>query len=524
MPRFDDADRERRGTQTSGQLTQQDPADMLWKYLQTSKPSPWTNSSGQQLDPQTMAPIAQPVADPLPPGPWSVDALAQGDAQARQALSGGGAPAPWELPAAPRVPVTPAGAPAPARPQGQPSSPAPAKPVAPSAAKQAAIEGGNADLAAARAQRDQDATQAMDEISAIRDGELKRQVAEAESGKVLADYQKGVDDLAKMVPDRNRWWSTRSGGQRFAAVISSALNTINQNMFGGGTAEDPITRFVNQDVEHQREEFNAKRARLDAQPGIYKMLRDRGLSDAAAATGARLEMLKAGKAIMSDQLASAKDAQIIANGKAALAAVDKAEQEHAAKMQGHADQHGLAQAEIVSKWQNYQQNKDAAEARKQAVASGQLLPEQRERAIFTRDGTPIVLADKADAARLKPVVASAEETMHLIKRAKELVNQWGSSSSWLNPKAQGEYQATMDTIIKNINQSEGISNALQKSQVELYRHALGNDFTTPKASTTAALDSLLEAVPGSVNTQLVAAGGRPLFGEAPPSARPGVVR
>jgi len=523
MPRFDDADRERRGTQTSGQLTQQDPADMLWKYLQTSKPSPWTNSSGQQLDPQTMAPIAQPMADPLPPGPWSVDVLAQGDAQARQALSGGGAPAPWELPAAPRVPVVPAGVPAPVRSQSQGAA-TPAKPAGPSAAKQAAIEGGNADLAAARAQRESDAANAMDEISAIRDGELKRQVAEAESGKVLADYQKGVDDLAKQVPDRNRWWSTRTTGQRFAAVVSSALNTINQNMFGGGTAEDPIARFVNQDVEHQREEGNAKRARVDAQPGIYKMLRDRGLSDAAATTGAKLEMIRAAKGIVSDQLAGAKDAQIIANGKAALASLDRAEQEHAAKMQGHADQHGLAQAEIAGKWQTIQQNKDAAEARKRAVASGQLLPEERERAIFTRDGAPIVLADKADAARLKPVVASAESTKRLIREAKDLLRQWGSSSKWLNPKAAGEYKGRMETIVKNINQSEGIGNALQKSQVELYLESLGNDFTTPKSNTAAVLDSLDSAIGDSVDSHLVTAGGRPMFGSAPPSARPGVLK
>lgn len=351
MPRFDDADRERKGTQTSGQLFTTDPGQAFYSFVTNNKPNPWMkNSQGQTLDPQTGQPIVEPMTDPLPPGPWSVDALQQGDAQARQALSGNGMPAPWELPSTPRVPVTPAGAPPPpARSSGGGAAPAPKPPPGPSPALQAQDDKTKADLAAAKAQRDQDSLAAMDEISAIREGELKRQTAEAESGKVLSDYRQGVDDLAKMVPDRNRWWSSRNTGQRFAAVVSSALNTINQNMFGGG-GEDPIQRFINQDLEHQKQEADAKRARLDAMPGLYKMLRDRGLSDAVASTGAKLEMIRAGKAMISDQLAGARDQQLIANGKQRLAALDAAEAEGRMKLQEHADKHGEAQAETALKW------------------------------------------------------------------------------------------------------------------------------------------------------------------------------
>jgi len=228
----------------------------------------------------------------------------------------------------------------------------------------------------------------------------------------LAGIQKATDDLAAQVPDRNRWWSTRTTGQRFAAVVASALNTVNKEMFNGG-GEDPIARYVEQDIQAQREEFEARRSSLTAKTSLYKMMRQQGLDDATASAAARLEMLRAAKDLVSDQVGAAKDKQMRAKGEMALDKLARDEQALEQARQEAVDKHALTRAEIALK------QTQIAQASGKAAAPSKLT-------VLLPDGRQVVAPTEKDAELLRSQIAQGKSYKATLDRIASQSPGWMS--------------------------------------------------------------------------------------------------
>ena len=87
MPRFDAADREQRGTQTSGRGLLEGVEQPLFNLLTGARPSPWTNSKGQQTD-SGGSPLAQVLPPPQDAPANAAEAWAKGLRQQAELVAG----------------------------------------------------------------------------------------------------------------------------------------------------------------------------------------------------------------------------------------------------------------------------------------------------------------------------------------------------------------------------------------------------------------------------------------------------
>lgn len=424
----------------------------------------------------------------------------------------------------------PAAAPAPARSSGTPAQPAGPDDI--DAATKAKGDATDAETAAKVAQQDavgglKNAQTLLMEKQAREQKEWET-TQQAELQRRQADVDRAIDDAAHSKIDPEAWRKERTGGQLVAALLGQAIGSFSQAIGGSNPAEQMVRDAIKNNIDAQQVNLQQKNKTADAKGSA--------LAHFVAATGdmrqarlATMEWSLKQAAQQVDALTAGTESDITkANGEktkagllgdAAKLRMERAKLANetlATQAQVRASNAGARHMDAETD-QVRAQMKYAADAR----ASGALLPEQRERAVF-RDGgrPPILVADAGEAKRLRPMVASADSTLGELDEAEQLAKEWGSSSG--NTEAGAKYALKLDSIVKNINQSEGISQALQHEQIEMYKHALGNGTTTPTAATLAALRALRQSIQSSVNHQLVASGGQPVYALPTASARPGV--
>lgn len=383
---------------------------------------------------------------------------------------------------------------------------------------------GKARAEAAKAEGNEWTQHAQESNAALQRFQDDMKAAQAEGQKRLDAENREIEKLGqggKVDPDH--YWKSKSTGGRVLGAISLFLGGLAHGMGAENIGAKMIADDIERDVASQRfniEQANeAQKAKVAARGTAFgHFLQLTGNAQTAAlatkawqydAARAKVDGMKASLSAPAEIAAAEKLAALLGQK-----AAENKQQAVVLNSQLKTQEIQQQQARLGIEHTRLQlQQQRAVMAAQQA---GALLPEQRERAVFHSSG-PILVADPHEARRLRPMVASADETLREIGKMRELAKQWGSSSN--KTEAGAAYALALDTVVKNINQSEGIGQALQKEQIELYKHALGNATTTPTAATLAALGKLEQSIRGSVNSQLEQAGGRAIYAAEPTEAQ-----
>lgn len=360
----------------------------------------------------------------------------------------------------------------------------------------------------------------------------------AEQTARQADVDAAIDDAKNTKIDPEEWSKSRSGGQQIATIVGMALGALGEGLGGVNVAGKMIGDAIKRNVDAQMANQAQKNATVGQKQSAFGHF--------LTVLGDRKQAALAAEEWVSKQTLQKIDS-ITANSQSPLiqAAALKAKTEITQNMMGlRANRVKLARDVIkqdadiaatkATTAASYAQARHAnAESkglelqntmRQRAVDNGDLLPEYRDRAVVLPGGKVVLLNRKESAEKLTPMVGSAGALLDEVDNAIGLVKTWGSSSD--KTAAGNSLGIAIDSIVKNINQAEGINQGLQAEQIQMYKHALEKGTFKPDAATIAAFETLAHSVKRNVNKQIEAAGGgkNAGFAEAPRSLKPGAAK
>ena len=154
---------------------------------------------------------------------------------------------------------------------------------------------------AARARFDRQVAQ--DDIAAEaqrRQGEAESQAAQANErlaqerqqalAKIQADTAQKLDELAETKVDPERKWKSLSTGRKVGMLVATVMSGLSTPAGGRNSALEIIDRFIERDIQAQRDDIATKRSALSGQQNLYNMaLQQFGSQEAAvAATKAKM--------------------------------------------------------------------------------------------------------------------------------------------------------------------------------------------------------------------------------------------
>lgn len=495
-------------------------------------PSPWLAALGQGLG---IAPTAPPA--PVDYAAQAGQALGMGPPQAAPApVTLGGRPLPPDAPAA--GPPPPPGAqipldggmskmppPEPARSEAPPPPPA-ARPTGPQfplmrsgaagvvnvPAKETEMRGptllraqddaAEAVRGAVDAVNERSATTAAVEFAQTLDQQRRAQAREDamnysanerqdELEQRQNDFDQSVQALSKMSVDPDRFWASRSTGQKVAGVVSLFLGGFLQGMRGGPNAGlDMLNQYIDRDIEAQKFAYGAARDTAQQQQTAFGMAMQKYGNVDAAKAAARAAALDSVQAQLGQQAAMWKSAD--AANRAQMAMAELAQLRMQQIQQGVAfmparqvavgptwtdPNTGLsyndAQAREFAKevrGQEHDLNKGAQgiggdilkegyKAQAAAAAKGV------EHQVQLPTGEVIAAPDADTAKQLRGASVSLMETQRLTDKAKQIL----ASSSW---RADPDKRATMKQVQTDLMQNYGVAHQMGALSDKDYENAM----------------------------------------------------
>ena len=144
-----------------------------------------------------------------------------------------------------------------------------------------------------------------------------------------ADFDSSVKTLSKLSLDPDRFWSTRSTGQKIAATISLALGGFLQGARGGSNpGQDMLNTLIDRDIKAQEFAYNTAKDAAGAKQTAFALAMQKYQNVDAARAAARAASLDAVSAQLQQQAAQWKgvDAQNHADAASAALMQQRAEQ------------------------------------------------------------------------------------------------------------------------------------------------------------------------------------------------------
>lgn len=143
---------------------------------------------------------------------------------------------------------------------------------------------------------------------------------EEEMAQRQADFDQSVQALSQTSIDPNRFWSTRSTGQKVAAMVSLALGGFLQGARGGSNpGMDIINTAIDRDVRAQEAQFQAARDTASARQTAFAMAAQKYQNLDAARAMARAAAIDAVQAQLAQNAALWKGTDAANRATAAMA-------------------------------------------------------------------------------------------------------------------------------------------------------------------------------------------------------------
>lgn len=152
---------------------------------------------------------------------------------------------------------------------------------------QAEIQMAEADMEALEVQKTIERNEAID-----RDSSDKLASDEAQIEKAITAYETANADLTNLKVDPDRWYASRSTGQKIAGALAVALGGYQRGLAGRG--DNPMLKAMNkaidQDVRTQLLEHKDKKAGVASKKNLVGFYRDRLQNDQQAVAAAKMKI------------------------------------------------------------------------------------------------------------------------------------------------------------------------------------------------------------------------------------------
>jgi hypothetical protein len=379
----------------------------------------------------------------------------------------------------------PAAAPAPT-----PAAPDPSAPPAGLAAGERLQEQGVQQKAGTAQAEGAASTQVLGDLA------QRREQLAAESQKYLVDRQAGADalfnDIQTSKVDPDRWWSTRSTGQRIGAVVGLILGGIGAGLSRGPNyAMQAIDKAVDRDIEAQKIELGKKENLL----GRYMQQTHDG-------TAAR-QMAKADAYDVAAAQLQKVSAQYSGQKAAADATITVGQlRQQAAVMRQQATERALqiAQGKIGLQQQQYQVQA-LQEVLKGVSGNGGFdsrvleLPafkDYRERAVHLPDGSVAFASDKEEAHKVKDSMASVSRLRSKVQRMREMLESGSPVTT-----DRGQAKAVRADLLAEIGHLHDL-NRLSDMDLKLFEDQVPDLTDLVKPNAAKKLDSLGKSIDDKV--------------------------
>ena len=341
------------------------------------------------------------------------------------------------------------------------------------AGERAAMEFQRANAAAARQEA---------EVQTAEQREVRRLEREAQRQAFL---QKGEEDLrAAMLEteksqgevDPNRWWSSRTTGQKVLAGVASFMT-------GFARTTNPITEAIAQDIAVQRDNLDRKatanRNKLQNRTGLLSLMRERFSDEIAAERAAEVAALGIAQQRAQVLTTRAAGEEARQRGRELHAELEIKKQETAGAFRQRMAQLALQEGELQLRYAGLRL--DALEKASKAgsfddavgpaTPVAQLTAEQRERFI---PGLGLAL-DKEAAKEARKKTANFRALDDLLAKAISMRSESGSET------IPGERKAALRALGKRLElalKEDGELGALDKGSQDFLSEMVGGELTT----------------------------------------------
>lgn len=304
---------------------------------------------------------------------------------------------------------------------------------------------------------------------------IRRESALAAEGR-LTDAIKALSEPSGEI-DPNRWWNSRSTGQRIAAFASAFMT-------GFAGRPSVIQQFIDQDIAAQRfnlERGDKKKAQaVEGQKLLLGTMRDRFQDEILAEQAARLAATQYAQKVAERETAGFKgqEAQVLKQQLQGALAQQEVEAKQA--FQARAAQLGLQQAELnlrTAQFQAQQQQVRAGAAAEMggSVPISSLTPDQKKRAVTIAPGRAVLALNEDAAKKAQEGWLSGQQTLRVLDEAIALRREFGPEV--LPTAGKKKLQSAGTELIGALNRRNRFG-ALDKGTQELLEQMAGGELTS----------------------------------------------
>jgi hypothetical protein len=343
------------------------------------------------------------------------------------------------------------------------------------------------------------------DVAALQELERKTAAAQAEADEIKQEAIR----LSEETPDKDRWWSSRTEGQKFAAYLAAGIN----GWLKPGEPNETIRLIIaaiDKDIQLQQDELARRGGLLAKRQGLVAEQFERIRDEYTAAATARLSMLRSAddELAIQQQLRDPRGTavqEIIQQRAALRAAILEQERQidetiwkrGMAKEEQKIKREKIQQAERASKRATWMRGKeltaqrDIAEARQKALDTLREGKETRELTVanlpLQNDGTKKKHRSIAEATRVEKAHAASNLVIGIIDRILETggAAEW-HPDFWRSEEWQ-QIKSDWGFIKGSIGQEVFDFGALSEADLELVEDMLGTDDPTGIRSAAAGL-------------------------------------
>jgi hypothetical protein len=175
------------------------------------------------------------------------------------------------------------------------------------------------------AQREYEQALAQERQARLREAAMQQSIAERdqEMSDRQADFDNSVKSLSQMAVDPNRFWATRSTGQKIASFVSMTLGGFLQGARGGSNpGMDAINVAIDRDVQAQMSAYQAARDTVNAKQTAFGLAMSKYQNADAARAMARAAALDTVQAQLGQNAALWKDTEAANRANSAIASLE----------------------------------------------------------------------------------------------------------------------------------------------------------------------------------------------------------
>lgn len=297
--------------------------------------------------------------------------------------------------------------------------------------------------------------------------------------KQMAD----IDELGKKISqaqqiDPNRYWHSMSTGQKVANMIAIALGGFGMGYAGkqGNPVMDQINRYVDLDIQAQKDNFDRLRGQMGDKINLYGLARQSGLDGINAKLAAKSAALQQAEMMVKEQMARSQAPEVVARGQKALADLN---------MQRTENNQRLA----MSMWQMNAMREAATGG---GIENPMFLPEDMQKKMVKMPNGKFRAASSEDGAKaVSAANLAGDEMKDLLGQMYKLQQSAGRSLPYSEAAAQAK--GLMSKIIFKNQKLEGI-NRLSDTDVHLLQDQIGDPTSFMQGRATALLNQMYENV------------------------------